>query len=95
MLFVEYCTGNIIGPQLFLDNEAPKYPTGQKGVLAGFALAIFFLILLYIYYEFENRRRDRKYGPVGQGQGHGSIDYVTEDLLNRTDRQIPSFRYTL
>ncbi|KAL4958884.1 MFS general substrate transporter [Aspergillus stella-maris] len=95
MLFVAYCTGNIIGPQLFLDNEAPKYPTGLKGVLTGFALTIFFLVLLYIYYEFENRRRDRKYGPVGQGQGQGSIDYVTEDLLNRTDRQIPSFRYTL
>lgn len=25
MLFVAYCTGNIIGPQLFLDKEAPKY----------------------------------------------------------------------
>lgn len=25
MLFLAYCTGNIIGPQLFLDSEAPKY----------------------------------------------------------------------
>jgi hypothetical protein len=25
MLFVAYCTGNIIGPQLFLTKEAPKY----------------------------------------------------------------------
>ncbi|KAL4955488.1 hypothetical protein BDW69DRAFT_182516 [Aspergillus filifer] len=90
MLFVAYCTGDIIGPQLFLDDEAPKYPTGMKGVLAGFALAIFFPVLLYIYYEFENRRRDRKYG-----QGQDSANYVTEDLLNRTDRQIPSFLYTL
>ncbi|KAL4870413.1 major facilitator superfamily domain-containing protein [Aspergillus spectabilis] len=56
MLFIAYCTGNIIGPQLFLSKESPKYPTGLKGVLVGFALAIFFLVLLYIYYEFENRR---------------------------------------
>jgi hypothetical protein len=26
MLFLAYCTGNIIGLQLFLDKEAPKYP---------------------------------------------------------------------
>ncbi|KAH8429143.1 uncharacterized protein LDX57_006813 [Aspergillus melleus] len=92
MVFLAYCTGNIIGPQLFFADEAPKYPTGLRGVLAGFALAIFFLILLYIYYEYENRRRDRKYGPPNQ---EAAEDYVTEDSLNRTDRQNPSFRYTL
>ncbi|KAL2855741.1 MFS general substrate transporter [Aspergillus pseudodeflectus] len=91
MLFVAYCTGNIIGPQLFLTKEAPKYETGLKGVLVGFALAIFFLILLYIYYEYENRRRDRKHGPPSRA----NTDYVAEDFLNLTDRQIPSFRYTL
>ncbi|KAL4787060.1 major facilitator superfamily domain-containing protein [Aspergillus varians] len=90
MLFVAYCTGNIIGPQLFLSKESPKYPTGLRGVLVGFALAIFFLVLLYIYYEFENRRRDRKHGPADR-----VTDHVTEDFLNLTDRQIPSFRYTL
>ncbi|KAL4900896.1 hypothetical protein BDW74DRAFT_187977 [Aspergillus multicolor] len=91
MLFLAYCTGNIIGPQLFFETEAPKYPTGLRGVLVGFALSIFFLVLLYIYYEFENCRRDRKYGRAQEG----SAEYVSEEILNRTDRQIPSFRYTL
>ncbi|KAL4815532.1 MFS general substrate transporter [Aspergillus spinulosporus] len=99
MLFLAYCTGNIIGPQLFLDKEAPKYPTGLRGVLVGFALAILFLVLLYIYYECENRRRDRIYGPVPAASRHQvteTTDYVTEvEFINRTDRQIPSFRYTL
>lgn len=26
MLFIAYCTGNVIGPQLFLSSEAPGYP---------------------------------------------------------------------
>ncbi|KAL4762720.1 major facilitator superfamily domain-containing protein [Aspergillus foveolatus] len=99
VLFLAYCTGNIIGPQLFLDEEAPKYPTGLRGVLVGFALAILFLALLYIYYECENRRRDRKHGPVPTASRHQeteTTDYVTEMVfINRTDRQIPSFRYTL
>ncbi|KAL3433715.1 MFS general substrate transporter [Aspergillus tetrazonus] len=86
MLFLAYCTGNIIGPQLFLDKEAPKYPTGLRGVLVGFALAILFLVLLYIYYDCENRRRDRKYGPAPAAK---------VEFINRTDRQIPSFRYVL
>ncbi|KAL4883895.1 major facilitator superfamily domain-containing protein [Aspergillus karnatakaensis] len=90
MLFLAYCAGNIIGPQLFFESEAPKYPSGLKGVLVGFALAIFFLMLLYVYYEVENWRRDRKHGPADQ-----AADYVTEDFLNLTDRQLPSFRYTL
>lgn len=114
MLFVAYCTGNIIGPQLFLTREAPSYPvsissfnvsltqfsindanlvpsqTGLKGVLCGFALSIFFLVLLYIYYTWENRRRDRKYGKPQEV----ASDYITEDFLNLTDRQLPAFRYT-
>ncbi|KAL4743362.1 major facilitator superfamily domain-containing protein [Aspergillus similis] len=85
MLFLAYCTGNIIGAQLFLDKEAPKYPTGLRGVLVGFVLA--------------NRRRERKYGPVLAISRHReteTTDYVTEvEFLNRTDKQIPSFRYIL
>ncbi|EXJ86629.1 hypothetical protein A1O3_03582 [Capronia epimyces CBS 606.96] len=90
MLFIAYCTGNIIGPQLFLTRESPTYPTGLRGVLVGFSLAIFFLVLLYIYYTFENRRRDRKYGPAPEGPD----EYVAEELINLTDRQNPGFRYT-
>jgi len=30
MLFIGYCTGNIIGPQFFYTREAPKYPVSNR-----------------------------------------------------------------
>lgn len=90
MMFIGYCVGNIIGPQLFLTKEAPRYPTGIKGLLSGFALGIFFLCLLGLYYLFENSRRDRKYGVASAISRDEELE---EDLSNKTDREIPHFRY--
>lgn len=64
--------------------------TGLKGVLVGFALAIAFLVLLLTYYIWENRRRDRLYGPVTD-----TVDNTyLQAPLDATDRQNTSFRYT-
>ncbi|KAL4737962.1 major facilitator superfamily domain-containing protein [Aspergillus similis] len=92
LLFVAYCVGNIIGPQLFLTSEEPAYPTGMKAAISGLALGAFFLICLLCYYICENRRRDAKYGPPTQ--------LTTEEerahaLSNKTDLEIESFRYLI
>lgn len=89
MLFIAYCVGNIIGPQMFSANQAPQYKSGMAGSIAGFSIAIICLILLQIYYIYENRRRDRLAGgevPVGD-------DDIVEGLMDRTDRQNSGFRY--
>ncbi|KAL4777205.1 major facilitator superfamily domain-containing protein [Aspergillus nidulans var. acristatus] len=92
LLFVAYCVGNIIGPQLFLTSEEPAYPTGMKAAISGLALGAFFLTCLLCYYLYENRRRDAKYGPPTQ---------LTEEedrahaLSNKTDLEIESFRYLI
>ncbi|KAF4123597.1 MFS allantoate transporter [Geosmithia morbida] len=92
MLFIAYCTGNIVAPQFFLASEEPDYPTGLKGAISGLALAVFFLLCLLVYYIWENKRRDAKYGPPSQ---------LTEEeermqgLLNKTDRELESFRYVI
>ncbi|OJJ07289.1 hypothetical protein ASPVEDRAFT_363578 [Aspergillus versicolor CBS 583.65] len=92
LMFVAYCVGNIIGPQLFLTSEEPAYPTGMKAAVSGLALGAFFLLCLLLYYIFENRRRDAKYGPPTQ---------LTEEeerahaLSNKTDLEIESFRYLI
>jgi hypothetical protein len=65
---------------------------GIEAAMSGLVLSIFFLILLYVYYTCENRRRDRLYGhpeenTVGQE--------LQDELSNKTDRQLHSFRYIL
>lgn len=94
MLFVAYSAGNIVGPQLFYTREAPRYPTGIKATLAGFALSFFFLVCLLAYYVWENKRRDAKIVNMSDGS-EAEAQSVQEYEPNKTDRQIPSFRYAL
>ncbi|KAJ6024816.1 hypothetical protein N7540_005613 [Penicillium herquei] len=92
MMFVAYCVGNIIGPQFFLPSQKPSYPMGIKASMSGLILGIFFLICLYGFYTWENRRRDRLYGSPRQLT---EADELREEFSNKTDHEIESFRYVL
>jgi hypothetical protein len=65
---------------------------GLRTALAGYAFGIAFLICLYVYYQYENRRRDRVYGSVAAVD---SDQELADELSNQTDRTITSFRYML
>jgi hypothetical protein len=89
LLFISYCLGNIVGPQFFFTREAPKYDTGIKSSLAGYAFGVFFLVVMYVYYMWENARRDRLYGPP-------KTEVDGEEVQGtKTDRQDKNFRYML
>ncbi|KAL2807915.1 hypothetical protein BJX63DRAFT_436568 [Aspergillus granulosus] len=53
-IFIGYCVGNLIGPLLFDDDDAPRYNPGFMGVMI--CLAAFFVIaqLLRVYLVREN-----------------------------------------
>ncbi|KAL2810160.1 major facilitator superfamily domain-containing protein [Aspergillus granulosus] len=92
LLFVAYCVGNIVGPQLFLESEEPHYGTGMTASVSGLALGIFFLTCLLLYYIWENKRRDAKYGrPADMSEA----EMIAEGMSNKTDLEITSFRYLL
>ncbi|KAJ5917278.1 hypothetical protein N7466_010832 [Penicillium verhagenii] len=90
-IFAAYCVGNIVGPQFFFASQSPKYSSGIEASLCGLVLGIFFLGLLFVYYVWENRRRNsNEVAESTEGAGD-----VVELQNNRTDKQIPGFRYTL
>lgn len=60
--------------------------------MAGLAFGIFFLICLYIFYALENRRRDRLYGSPTEMT---ETEELEDELSNKTDHEIESFRYVL
>ncbi|KAL5337525.1 MFS general substrate transporter [Aspergillus crustosus] len=92
LLFVAYCVGNIVGPQLFFSSEEPYYSTGMTASVAGLALGVLFLICLLVYYIWENRRRDAKYGvPTDMSE----LEAIAEGLSDKTDLEITNFRYVL
>lgn len=65
---------------------------GLTSSIAGFAFGIMFLIPLFVYYQYENRRRDKVYGPVSSVD---SEEELADELSNQTDRSITSFRYMI
>ena len=81
-----FSVGSIIGPQTFQDKDAPEYRPAKIAVLTTQAAAAVLSIVLFLYYRWENRRRDQK-----GVQSEGSLDDTMWAGL--TDRQNASFRY--
>ncbi|CAL1185373.1 unnamed protein product [Candida parapsilosis] len=83
-----YCVGNLVGPQIFLDSQAPVYSGGKIGIVVAGVAALVCLILVYISYYVDNKRRDAL-PPVDMSKIE---NYEFADL---TDKQNPNFRYAL
>jgi hypothetical protein len=88
-IFIGYCAGNVAGPHLFFDHEAPSYPSGFLAMLICFGVSLALALGLRYYLIWENRRRDRL--------GHVDTNDVLEELdaavLDKTDKQLLQFRY--
>lgn len=84
--FVAYCVGNIIGPLVFVEEDAPRYKMGFIIVVAS-TLAAALLLLAYRYVCLRhNHKRDR----AGFME---SFEHAYEDDL--TDLKNPHFRYVV
>ncbi|KAM0329264.1 hypothetical protein ACHAQA_004568 [Verticillium albo-atrum] len=87
---VVYAVGNIIGPQFFLQRQAPHYPLGIGSMLCAFALMAAAGISYYFLCIAENKRRDSRYG-----KPHDQIHVGLEaDRTDSTDLENHNFRYT-
>lgn len=77
MLFVGLCLGNIVGPQLYLDSEKPRYQTGLIGNLVVLCI-LFGLIIVQGFYLAMLNRRNAKLRKA-MGKTGPSVDYSLED----------------
>jgi hypothetical protein len=85
--FVSYAAGNIIGPFLFLPDEAPRYLTPIKALAGMFGSCIFFTVCLGVTMFAENRR-SKEFVVLE--------DIADEDgFTDRTDGENMAFRYKL
>lgn len=89
-IFIGYCAGNIIGPQLFFDDEAPSYPSGFLAMMICYGVALVTCFGLRFYLVWENRRRDRASNEEINGDSQESLDFGS---LDKTDKEMPQFRY--
>ncbi|KAK7729015.1 hypothetical protein SLS57_002247 [Botryosphaeria dothidea] len=83
--FIAYCTGNIIGPQVFRADDAPNYTHGYIGLLACLIVSMAAILAYGAMCAIENKRRDNTAGVAGE---------TVEAFSDKTDKEKRDFRYT-
>ncbi|KAF5367437.1 hypothetical protein D9758_003800 [Tetrapyrgos nigripes] len=89
-VFLGVAAGNIVGPFLFKDSEAPEYLTGIIGCMISRALeaSIVIILILRAIFVISNKRRDRLFA-----EGRTEYDPSITALEDISDWKNPSFRY--
>ena len=86
LFFISYSLGNILSPQAFLQDEAPRYQTGVAVTLASFCANIVLFSSLYVIYTVSNRRREEDNPPMGEEEKTRLAFSDLTDLENRRMR---------
>ena len=89
MYLIAYCTGNIIGPQIFVAKDAPQYRPAEITILACWAAGFCDLLLLWWYLRWQNRKKEA----ARKRPGYAKV--AKQEFLDLTDKENPEFVYTL
>ncbi|TQB73930.1 hypothetical protein MPDQ_005409 [Monascus purpureus] len=82
-MYLAYAVGNIIGPQTFIANQAPKYTGGITAMLVSYCVCIVLALALGASYRLLNQSRR------GPEDSNGP-----QPFLDMTDRENKAFVYT-
>lgn len=81
--------GNLIGPQTFRAQYAPRYAPALATIVVCNTLISVLCVSLHFLYKRENAKRDKA---AAEGRVEDMTGREFDDL---TDRENPAFRYTL
>ncbi|KFZ19456.1 hypothetical protein V501_00658 [Pseudogymnoascus sp. VKM F-4519 (FW-2642)] len=99
ILFIAYCAGNIVGPQLFFARDAPRYGSAWEGIIACLILSAVCIMVLRQYMAWDNKRRDREQGvhidPEAKKSERSTEEHLVQTGLDETDWVNRRFRYFL
>ncbi|KAJ5691799.1 hypothetical protein N7462_001222 [Penicillium macrosclerotiorum] len=88
--FVSWAAGNAIGPQVFLDRDAPRYHIAWSVHLACYACMTVAVIFLRFYLIRQNKRKDEMVAAAGLSAADPNLVHAFED---KTDQENLNFRY--
>lgn len=83
MNFIGWAVGNTVGPQVFRDDDAPRYLTAFATHMGCYGLLIILLVFLRIWLPYQNKKKENYEQDV-------ALTHAFEDL---TDRENKTFRY--
>lgn len=85
-----FSLGNIIGPQTFQARDAPEFRPAKLAVMGTQAGCAFTTFLLFLYYVWQNRKRNNR-SDEAQDENSG---LSPEAWARMTDWENKRFRYT-
>jgi ACS family allantoate permease-like MFS transporter len=89
MYSIAYGVGNLIGPQTFRPQDAPRYRSGEITVLACFGVCFLIMAFVYLALKAENRRKAK----LRAEPGYEKME--NQEWMDLTDRENTEFVYTL
>ncbi|RCK65777.1 Allantoate permease [Candida viswanathii] len=88
MYLIAYCVGNLVGPQTFIDSQAPSYSGAKLAIVICGSISLGAMVAIYISYLWENKKRDSM-PPV-------DMSHIENfEFADLTDKENPSFRYSI
>ncbi|KAI3331192.1 putative MFS allantoate transporter [Ustulina deusta] len=91
VLFLGYCTGNIVGPFFYLTSQAPYYELGIWSMIVSHLIEVLIVIAFWFLLRAENYRRDKIQAAIEGGLDGRDLD--TTAFADMTDRENLNFRY--
>ncbi|OAA49688.1 Major facilitator superfamily transporter [Cordyceps fumosorosea ARSEF 2679] len=91
--FIAYCAGNIIGPQLFFQREAPSYSFGFAALIFCQTTCFFPCLGMRFYLMWVNNMRDRHDDSTEMAGEENMQVQAVMAMMDKTDKEIGSFRY--
>ncbi|PLN80254.1 putative MFS allantoate transporter [Aspergillus taichungensis] len=89
LYLIGYCAGNIIGPQAFRPEDAPRYVPAEITIIVCWGVCIMLMGFIWWWYDRENKKKALK---------RSAPDYVrmeNQEWLDLTDRENHEFVYSL
>ncbi|KAI1631112.1 MFS general substrate transporter [Biscogniauxia mediterranea] len=93
--FVGYCVGNMVGSQIFVAKDAPRYIPGTVGCAVCYGIQFFLIVTWRVILVMRNRRRERQMLNDGLTEEDRAERARTLGEQDATDFENPYFRYTL
>jgi hypothetical protein len=88
-----YCVGNVVGTQIFVPSDAPKYLKGLISCGAVMCLNAVNLACWWWYYTRTNARREAEFQASGMTEEVRAHESRLAGELDLTDRENKHFRY--
>lgn len=84
-----YCIGNIIGPQTFRPQDAPRYKPAEITIIVCWFACLLDLVFIYWYYRKQNKKNER----IRAAPEYKKLE--NQEFYDLTDKENHEFVYTL